>query len=60
MVNQRRVLIRLKERGWRERFKVLVGGAPVTAKWAEEIGADGYGENATAAVRAALKALGKA
>ncbi len=60
MVNQRRVLIRLKERGLRDRFKVLVGGAPVTGKWAEEIGADGYGESATAAVRAALKALGKA
>jgi trimethylamine corrinoid protein len=59
MVNQRRVLTRLLERGLRDRFKVLVGGAPVTRKWAEEIGADGYGENATAAVRAALKALGK-
>jgi corrinoid protein of di/trimethylamine methyltransferase len=60
MVNQRRVLTRLRERGLRERFKVLVGGAPVTLKWAEEIGADGYGENATAAVRAALRVLGKA
>ena len=60
MVNQRRVLSRLHERGLRNRFKVLVGGAPVTQKWADEIGADGYGENATAAVRAALKTLGKA
>ncbi len=60
MVNQRRVLVRLQERGLRDRFKVLVGGAPVNRKWADEIGADGYGENATAAVRAALKALGKA
>jgi trimethylamine corrinoid protein len=60
MVNQRRVLSRLRERGLRSRFKVLVGGAPVTQKWADEIGADGYGENATAAVRAALKTLGKA
>jgi trimethylamine corrinoid protein len=60
MVNQRRVLVRLRERGLRDRFKVLVGGAPVTRKWADEIGADGYGENATAAVRAALRVLGKA
>jgi corrinoid protein of di/trimethylamine methyltransferase len=60
MVNQRRVLVRLRERGLRDRFKVLVGGAPVTRKWADEIGADGYGENATAAVRAALLVLGKA
>jgi corrinoid protein of di/trimethylamine methyltransferase len=59
MVNQRKVLIRLQERGLRDRFKVLVGGAPVTRKWADEIGADGYGENATAAVRAALRVLGK-
>jgi corrinoid protein of di/trimethylamine methyltransferase len=59
MVNQRRVLARLQERGLRSRFKVLVGGAPVTRKWADDIGADGYGENATAAVRAALQALGK-
>lgn len=57
MINQRRFMIRLRERGLRERFKVLVGGAPVTAKWAAEIGADGYGENALAAVRAAEKAL---
>ena len=60
MVNQRRVMVRLRERGLRDRFKVLVGGAPVTRKWADEIGADGYGENATAAVRAALRVLGKA
>ncbi len=60
MVNQRRVLVRLQERGLRDRFKVLVGGAPVNRKWADEIGADGYGENATAAARAALKAMGKA
>jgi trimethylamine corrinoid protein len=59
MLNQRRVLERLKERGLRDRFKVLVGGAPVNQKWADEIGADGYGENATAAVRAAEKALGR-
>jgi corrinoid protein of di/trimethylamine methyltransferase len=59
MVNQRRMILRLQERCLRDRFKVLVGGAPVTRKWAEEIGADGYGENATSAVRAALSVLGK-
>jgi len=57
MLNQRRVLERLRERGLRDRFKVLVGGAPVTQAWADEIGADGYGENATAAVRAAERVL---
>jgi corrinoid protein of di/trimethylamine methyltransferase len=50
MLGQRRVVERLRERGLRERFKVLVGGAPVSRAWASEIGADGYGENALAAV----------
>jgi trimethylamine corrinoid protein len=50
MLGQRRVVERLRERGLRERFKVLVGGAPVSRAWAAEIGADGYGENALAAV----------
>ncbi len=59
MLNQRRFMDRLRERGLRGRFKVLVGGAPVTAKWAAEIGADGYAENAVAAVRAAEDALGR-
>ncbi len=34
----------------RPRVKVIVGGAPVTRKWAEEIGADGYAKDASAAV----------
>jgi len=40
----------LRQAGVRDSVKVLVGGAPVTAEFAREIGADGYGENATAAV----------
>ena len=36
--------------GVRDKVKVLVGGAPVTPQYATEIGADGYGENAIAAV----------
>ena len=35
----------LEEAGLRDRVKVLVGGAPVNQKFADEIGADGYGEN---------------
>jgi 5-methyltetrahydrofolate--homocysteine methyltransferase len=49
----------LSSAGIRDRIKVLVGGAPVTQQYADEIGADGYGENATAAVRVARKLLGK-
>ncbi len=39
--------------GLRGRVKVMVGGAPVTQRYADEIGADGYGENAAAAVAVA-------
>jgi len=42
--------------GLRPRVKVIVGGAPVTRRWAEEIGADGYGKDAMAAV-ALVKSL---
>jgi corrinoid protein of di/trimethylamine methyltransferase len=43
----------LASAGIRDRVKVLVGGAPVTPQYAKEIGADGYGENATVAVQLA-------
>jgi 5-methyltetrahydrofolate--homocysteine methyltransferase len=48
----------LKQAGVRESVKVLVGGAPVTAQYASEIGADGYGENANSAVALTRKLLG--
>jgi 5-methyltetrahydrofolate--homocysteine methyltransferase len=47
----------LKQAGVRERVKVLIGGAPITQKYAEEIGADGYSENAVGAVALAKKAV---
>jgi 5-methyltetrahydrofolate--homocysteine methyltransferase len=43
----------LKQAGVRDQVKVLVGGAPVTPEYAKEIGADGYGENASVAVTVA-------
>jgi 5-methyltetrahydrofolate--homocysteine methyltransferase len=45
----------LKQAGVREKVKVFVGGAPVTRNYAEEIGADGYSENAVGAVALAKK-----
>lgn len=45
----------LRQAGVRERVKVLVGGAPLTQRYADEIGADGYGENASEAVTLARK-----
>ena len=53
MINQKRLIALLKERNLRDRFKVLVGGAPASHRWAEEVGADGYAENAVAAVKLA-------
>jgi len=43
--------------GLRDKVKILVGGAPVTQRFADEIGADGYGENAPAAVALARKCM---
>jgi 5-methyltetrahydrofolate--homocysteine methyltransferase len=40
------VIDALKEAGMRDQVKVIVGGAPVTRKYADEIGADGYGDDA--------------
>ncbi len=54
MINQRRFVGLVKEQSLAGRFKILVGGAPVTKKWAEDIGAHGYAENAMAAVQLAL------
>jgi 5-methyltetrahydrofolate--homocysteine methyltransferase len=46
----------LKQAGVRSKVKVLIGGAPITQKYADEIGADGYSENAVGAVALAKKA----
>ncbi len=42
MHTQRLIIAELKKQGLRDQVKVMVGGAPVTRSWAEEIGADGY------------------
>ncbi len=44
--------------GVRNQIKVMVGGAPVTQRYADSIGADGYGENAAASVQLALRLIG--
>jgi 5-methyltetrahydrofolate--homocysteine methyltransferase len=47
-----------REAGIRDTVKIIVGGAPVTAHFAAEIGADGYSESATAAVSLARRLVG--
>jgi len=55
MLGQQEVINILNEKGLRDRFKVLVGGSPVSPAWAKQIGADGYGSNAMEAVQVAHK-----
>ncbi|MEE8450847.1 MAG: corrinoid protein [Thermoguttaceae bacterium] len=44
------VVTALEEAGIRQQTKVVIGGAPITQQYADEIGADGYSDNASAAV----------
>ena len=57
MLRQREVIEHLSEAGLRERVKVMVGGCPVTQAWAEQIGADGFAEDAAGAVVLAKKLM---
>jgi len=54
---QRTVIEALKKEGLRDKVKVIIGGAPASREWAEEIGADGYGADATEAVEVVKKLL---
>ena len=59
MASQKDLIDILKEIGQREKYLVMIGGAPTSQKWADEIGADIYGENAERAVALALEFLSK-
>lgn len=50
MPGQRRVIEELESRSLRPGIRVMVGGAPCSREWAEQIGADGYAGDAVAAV----------
>ena len=55
MPYQREVIEDLAAMGIRDRFKVMIGGGPVTEDYAREIGADAYGKDAIQALEAAKK-----
>lgn len=57
MTYQRDAINYLKERGVRDKYIVLVGGGPVDAEWAEQIGADGTSTSAVGAVEIAEKLI---
>jgi len=58
MPSMRTIIEAMRQAGIRDHVKILVGGAPVTAQFAQDIGADGYGENANTAVALARKIMG--
>jgi corrinoid protein of di/trimethylamine methyltransferase len=57
MRNQKTVIEALVHSGLRAQLKVMVGGAPVTRRWADEIGADGYAKDAMSAVALARELM---
>lgn len=59
MLGQKKVVEILNEKNLSDRFMVLVGGAPVNQQWADDIGADGYAENAMTVVKVAKKLMEK-
>ncbi len=59
MAAQKDIIDVLKEIGQREKYLVMIGGAPISQKWADEIGADIYGEDAERAVSLALEFMSK-
>ncbi|MBS7655921.1 corrinoid protein [Candidatus Bathyarchaeota archaeon] len=55
---QKEIIEALKAIGIRNKVKTIFGGAPCTAEWVEEIGGDGYAENAIEAVKTAKRLIG--
>jgi len=59
MLHQRDVIQHLAEAGLRDRVKVMVGGSPVTQGWADDIGAEGFAEDAAGSVVVAKRLMGR-
>ena len=59
MAEQRKLEDELKKRGLRGKYKTIVGGAPVTQKWADKIGADYYGHDGNDSVKICNAILGE-
>jgi 5-methyltetrahydrofolate--homocysteine methyltransferase len=53
------IIFSLKDAGLRDQVKVMIGGAPVTAEFAQQIGADGYAQDASSAATHARMLIGK-
>ena len=59
MTMMKKVIDALEQAGVRHKVKVVIGGAPITQQYADEIGADGYADNASTAVAQARKLVAK-
>jgi len=57
MIEQDLLIRALKKKGLREKYKVMVGGGPVSDLWCEKIGADGYAPDAISAVEKAKELM---
>ncbi|MFO8192829.1 MAG: cobalamin-dependent protein [Bacillota bacterium] len=58
MVKQQELEKTLRKEGLRDKYKTIVGGAPVTVRWAEKIGADAFAENAGEGVNKIIDLIG--
>jgi corrinoid protein of di/trimethylamine methyltransferase len=59
MPGQKEIIELLKDKGIRDRYKVVIGGAPTGKEWADQIGADLWCEEASSAPRMMAELLGK-
>ncbi|HMK96224.1 MAG TPA: corrinoid protein [Acidimicrobiales bacterium] len=57
MPNMKAVVEAIKAEGLRDQVRIIIGGAPITSRYAEQIGADGYAPDAAKAVRAVKELL---
>jgi 5-methyltetrahydrofolate--homocysteine methyltransferase len=57
MPAMKEIIQEMKKAGLREKVKIMVGGAPVTQRFADEIGSDGYAPDAPSAVKKAKEIL---
>lgn len=59
MTHQKEIEDMLKEKDLKGKIKTIIGGAPVTVRWQERIGADGFGENAADSIRLVKELMSK-
>ncbi len=59
MTNMQVAIEAITEAGLRDQVRIVVGGAPITKSYADEIGADGYAEDASSAVRLVREVLAR-